>query len=79
MPSSSKSPQALTTKTHSFLRKSTDASPSITTSPSVPSELRTSQSTVSLNPRYDESDHPEEDDVISDDERTPEEIAVIER
>ena len=78
MPSSSKSPQALSTKSHSFLRKSTDASPSITTSPSVPSEVRTSQSTVSLNPRYNESNHPEEDDVISDDEKTPEEIAAAE-
>ena len=65
MPLSSKSPQALSTKSHSFLRKSTDASPSRTTSPSVPSEVRTSQSTVSLNPRYNESNHPEEDDVIS--------------
>ena len=78
MPSSSKSPQALSTKSHSFLRKSTDASPSITTSPSVPSEVRTSQSTTSLNPRYNESNHPEEDDVISDDEKTPEEIAAAE-
>ena len=78
MPSSSKSPQALSTKSHSFLRKSTDASPSITTSPSVPSEVRTSQSTVSLNPRYNESNHPEEDDVISDDVKTPEEIAAAE-
>ena len=68
MPSSSKSPQALSTKSHSFLRTSTDASPSKTTSPSVPSEVRTSQSTNSLNPRYNESNHPEEDDVISDDE-----------
>ena len=52
MPSSSKSPQAPSTKSHSFLRKSTDASPSRTTSPLVPSEVRTSQSTISLNPRY---------------------------
>ena len=74
MPSSSKSPQALPTKSHSFLRKSTDASPSRTTSPSVPSEARTSQSTVSLNPRYNESNHPEEDD----DEKTPEEMAAAE-
>ena len=78
MPSSSKSPQAPSTKSHSFLRKSTDESPSKTTSPSVPSEVRTSQSTTSLNPRYNESNHPEEDDVISDDEKTPEEIAAAE-
>ena len=78
MPSSSKSPQALSTKSHSFLRKSTDASPSRTTSTSVPSEVRTSQSTNSLSPRYNESNHPEEDDVISDDEKTPEEIAAAE-
>ena len=78
MPSSSKSHQALSTKSHSFLRKSKDASPSITTSPSVPSEVRTSQSTISLNPRYDESNHPEEDDVISDDEKPPEAIAAAE-
>ena len=67
MPSSSKSPQALSTKSHSFLRKRTDESPSKTTSTSVPSEVRTSQSTNSSNPRYNESNHPEEDDVISDD------------
>ena len=42
MPSSSKSPQAPSTKSHSFLRKSTDESPSKTTSTSVPSEVRTS-------------------------------------
>ena len=78
MSSSSKSPQALSTKPHSFLRKSTDESPSRTTSPSLPSEVRTSQSTTSLNPRYDESNHPEEDDVISDDEKNPEEIAAAE-
>ena len=79
MPSSSKSPQALSTKSHSFLRKSTDESPSFkTNSTSVPSEVRTSQSTNSLNPRYNESNHPEEDDVISDDEKTPEEIASAE-
>ena len=78
MPSSSKSPHALSTKSHSFLRKSTDESPSTTTSPSVPSEVRTSQSTNSLNPRYNESNHPEEDDVISDDEKPPEEIASAE-
>ena len=70
MPSSSKSPQAPSTKTHSFLRKSTDESPSFkTTSTSVPSEVRTSQSTNSLSPRSNESTHPEEDDVISDDEK----------
>ena len=78
MPSSSKGPQAPSTKSHSFLRKSADESPSRTTSPSVPSEVRTSQSTPSLNPRYNESNHPEEDDVISNDERTPEEIAAAE-
>ena len=78
MPSSSKSPQALSTKSHSFVRTSTDASPSRTTSPSVPSDVRTSQSTGSSNPRYNESNHPEEDDVISDDEKTPEEIAAAE-
>ena len=78
MPSSSKSPQALSTKSHSFLRKSTDESPSKTTRPSVPSEVRTSQSTNLLNPRYNESNHPEEDDVISDDDETPEEIASAE-
>ena len=75
MPSSSKSPQALSTKSHSFLRKSTDESPSRTTSTSVPSEVRTSQSTNSLNPRYNEFNQLEEDDVISDDDKTPEEIA----
>ena len=75
MPSSSKSPQAPSAKSHSFLSKSTDESPSKTTSTSVPSEVRTSQSTNSLSPRYNESNHPEEDDVISDDDKTPEEIA----
>ena len=44
----------------------------------MPSEVRTSQSTNSLSPRYDESNHPEEDDFISDNERTPEEIAAAE-
>ena len=78
MPSSSKSPQALSTKSHLFLRKSTDESPSKTTSTSVPSEVRISQSTNSLSPRSNESNHPEEDDVISDDEKTPEEIAAAE-
>ena len=80
MPSqSSKSPQAPTTKTHSFLRKSTDESPSFkTTSTSVPSEVRTSQSTNALSPRSNESNHPEEDDVISDDDKTPEEKAAAE-
>ena len=78
MPSSGKSPQALSTKSHSFLRKSTDESPSETTSTSVPSEVRTSQSTNSLNPWYNESNHPEEDDVISDDDKNPEEIASAE-
>ena len=78
MPSSSKSPQAPSTKPHPFLRKSSEESPSKTTSTSVPSEVRTSQSTNSLNPRYNESHHPEEDDVISDDDKTPEEIASAE-
>ena len=44
----------------------------------MPSEVRNSQSTGSLSPRYNESNHPEEDDVISDDEKTPEEIAAAE-
>ena len=78
MPSSSYSPQALSTKSHSFLRKSTDESPSKTTSTSVLSEVRTSQSTNSLKPRYNEFNHREEDDVISDDEKTSEEIAAAE-
>ena len=74
---SSKNPQAPSAKTHSFLRKSTDESPSFkTTSTSVPSEVRTSQSTNSLSPRSNESNHPEEDDVISDDDKTPEEKAA---
>ena len=76
MPSSSKSLQALSTKSHSFLRKSTDESPSKTTSTSVPSEVKTSQSTNSLNPPYNESNHPEEDDVISDDDKTPKEAEL---
>ena len=80
MPSqSSKSPLAPSTKTHSFSRKSTDESPSIkTTSTSVPSEVMTSQSTNSLSPRSNESNHPEEDDVISDDDKNPEEKAAAE-
>ena len=78
MPSSSKSPQAPSTKTHSFLRKSTDESPSETTSTSVPSEVRTSQSTNSFSPRSNESNHPEEDEVISDDEKKTEEVAAAE-
>ena len=44
----------------------------------MPSKVRTSQSTKSLSPRYNESNHPEEDDVISDDDKTPEEIASAE-
>ena len=44
----------------------------------MPSEVRTSQSTNSLSPRSNESNHPEEDDVISDDEKNPEEIAAAE-
>ena len=78
MPSSSKSPQALSTKSHSSLRKSTNESPSKTTTTSMPSEVRTSQSTNSLSPRSNESNHPEEDDVISDDDKTPEQIAAAE-
>ena len=77
MPSqSSKSPLAPSTKTHSFLRKSTNESHSKTTSTSVPSEVRTSQSTNSLSPRSNESNHSEEDDVISDDGKSPEEKAA---
>ena len=78
MPSqSSKSPLAPSTKTHSFLRKSTDESPSFkTTSTSVPSEVRTSQSTNSLSPRSHESNHPEDEDDISDDDKSPEEKAA---
>ena len=72
----SKSPQAPSTKTHSFLRKSTDESPSFkTTRTSVPSEVRTSQSTNSLSPRSNESNHLEEDDIF-DDDKTPEERAA---
>ena len=44
----------------------------------MPSEVRTSQSTKSLSPWSNESNHPEEDDVISDDDKTPEEIASAE-
>ena len=44
----------------------------------MPSEVRTSQSTNSLSPRSNESNHPEEDDVISDDDKTPEERAAAE-
>ena len=40
--------------------------------------MRTSQSTNSLSPRSNESNHPEEDDVISYDDKTPEEIAAAE-
>ena len=77
MPSqSSKSPLAPSTKTHSFLRKSTNESHSKTTSTSVPSEVRTSQSTNSLSPRSNESNHSEEDNVISDDGKSPEEKAA---
>ena len=73
MPSqSSKSPLAPFTKTHSFVRKNTDESPLIkTTSTSVPNEVRTSQHTNSLSPRSNESNHPEEDDDISDVDKTP--------
>ena len=48
MPSSSKCPQALSTKSQSFLRRNTDESPFSTTSTSLPSEVRTSQSTIKL-------------------------------
>ena len=77
MPSqSSKIPQAPSTKSHSFLRESTDESPLIkTTRTSVPVELRTSQFTNSLSPRSSESNHPEEDDIF-DDGKTPEERAA---
>ena len=44
----------------------------------MPSEVRTSQSTNSLGPRSNESNHPEEDDVISDDDKTPKERAAAE-
>ena len=44
----------------------------------MPSEVRTSQSTNSLSPRYNESNHPEEDDVISDDDKTPGERVAAE-
>ena len=76
MPSqSSKSLLAPSTKTHSFLRKSTDKSPSIKTSrTSVPVEVRTFQSTNSLSPRNNESNHPEDD--IFDDDKSPEEKAA---
>ena len=40
--------------------------------------MRTSQSTTSLSPRSNEPNHPEEDDVISDDEKNPKEIAAAE-
>ena len=40
VPSLSSDEPALSTKFYSFLRKSTDASPSRTTSPSVPSEVK---------------------------------------
>ena len=93
MPSqSSKSPLAPSTKTHSFLRKSTDESHSKTTSTSVPSEVRTSQSTNSLSPRSNESindesdfvgedsrefvNHPEDEDDIFDDDKSSDEKAA---
>ena len=78
MPSqSSKSPLAPSTETYSFLRKSTDESPLIkTTSTSVPSEVRTSQVTKSLSPRSNKSNHPEKDDDIFDDDKSPEEKAA---
>ena len=78
MPSqSSKSPLAPSTKTHSSLRKSTDESPLIkTTSTFLPGEVRTSQSTKSLSPRSNQSNHPEEDDDIFHDDKSPEEKAA---
>ena len=95
MPSqSSKIPHAPSTKTHSFLRKSKEENPLIkTTRTSVPVEVRTSQSTNSLSPRSNVSNHnesdlpgqesrgfvnyPEEDDIF-DDDKSPEEIAAAE-
>ena len=44
----------------------------------MPSEVRISQFTNSLSPWSNESNHPEEDDVIFDDEKNPEEIAAAE-
>ena len=40
--------------------------------------MRTSQSTNSLSPQSNESNHPKEDDVISDDDKSPEEKAAAE-
>ena len=76
-PQSSKSPLAPSTKTHSFLRKSTDESSLIkTTRTSVPVEVKTSQSTTSLSPRSNESNYPEEDDDIFDGDKSLEEKAA---
>ena len=63
MPSQrSKSPLAPSSKTHTFLQKSTGESPLIkTTRTSVPVEVRTSQSTNSLSPRSNESINNESD------------------
>ena len=63
MPSQrSKSPLASSSKTHTFLQKSTGESPLIkTTRTSVPVEVRTSQSTNSLSPRSNESINNESD------------------
>ena len=61
-----------------YVRARANVRSSKTTRTSVPVEARTSQSTNSLSPRSNESNHPEEDDVISDDEKTPEEIAAAE-
>ena len=95
MPSkSSKSPLAPSSKPHSFLRKSIGESPLIKTSrTSVPSEVRTSQSTNSLSPRSNESsndesdlpgedlrefvNHPEDEDDIFDVDKSPQEKAAL--
>ena len=59
-----------------YVRARANVRSSKTTRTSVPVEARTSQSTNSLSPRSNESNHPEEDDVISDDDKTPEERAA---
>ena len=82
----SKSPLAPSSKTHTFLCKSTDESPLIkTTCTSVPVKVRTSQSTNES--KNDESDlpgkdsrefviHPEDEDDIFDEDKLPEEKAA---
>ena len=42
----------------------------------MPVEVRTSQSTNSLSPQSNESNHPEKDDDISDDDKSPAERAA---